>query len=1149
MDVSTDVSGTLSKDCTIRAKLKVDPFSFCGTITALQWSHVNSMRVFVASGACVYCYDLETGESLASVCALEDHIIHGFDILPILNASNDKVEPEEEEGEEEEQIAVFGQKQVQVYRFHHRTLTFGSTQPTMLQAKDWIFDAQLLQHSDMRLAIGLGHNAIQIWDFKNLKWTCIHELACATHCIIYALVFSGRTLETLEIASGTVFQQILLWSAVNQSNDRVLGKPHQVLEGHEGVILKLEFSPCQRYLASVSDDRTLQLFHRASKTDDFQHQFRAFGHTSRIWDVAFLMNYPSDLDDRDSDDDLSPVVVTSSADGTLRLWDIHTGLQKLVLSGVSCPALWTLAVCPTSTGDDDSIHSTQVISGAADGSVHRWNVQRHDQCTNVPQVSQSLVESGVLNRSKAALRGLRYLANSKSVMCLTNDGQIWQVLPQSRHWITAECTRTSHAPRFGTWSNVCPEEDQVVLADVSGHLYLMSLEHQVQQLTWDSGSSRHLSLLHLVPSPHQNNALWLFSSGMESYFCRWTIRTCGNNDHFQVTLDAKFAHACQSSCSSLLLSHDHRRIYCGDGRGFLYVHELKAAESHHEHDVEIQDPLTVVRQAHGYEHITSIALLKENSVLRTTGNDGILCTFNIHNDTLMCIERRSVGQLKKILAVSGSWIFGFLGDQAILYDLEDQYQVFAIPSGGYRRHHAMIFHDRDGPVFIRLDMVRGAKQKTTTVVTKHVFRRTPNSHQRLEACGFHERLTTSVAWLNDTVFVTGSEGNTLQLHARASSNVSKSKADDDHHHHRGMTIVHRYTAEPRHTKGIKALAVVSLKKNPQTHQEQQVMILSAGGNHALHAWTWSAHSPDRVEVMKVEKVIDQESDSESRQYPVQEQRINCMTAWKKSDSDINSKMIDIDPLTVLVVVVTGNSAGIVAFHELDLRTGSLTRNVTHRCGHPILSCAHVEIPGRGVVVVTGSTTGTITLWWEHQAITHYRPHAQGVNGLAVVGNSSVSPTNPQDDDGFQVWSVGEDQNLHVAEFHWHYSTTTAHDDDDHHNDHRKLMMMIMIPEIQRQHSVVNATGSAIKTIRVVSGHWIVLAGYDQRVHVFYQAQPGTRPTWQHGHVVQVADITTLEIHPQTLECLVVGRGCQVLHLDLSMIETQDRVRVRRTIEK
>ena len=75
----------------------------------------------------------------------------------------------------------------------------------------------------------------------------------------YSARFYGNTRENLLVASGTVFNEVHVWKAMDRDEDGDGVVMHRFV-GHEGVIFGVRFSPDGSMLTSVSDDRTIRVW-------------------------------------------------------------------------------------------------------------------------------------------------------------------------------------------------------------------------------------------------------------------------------------------------------------------------------------------------------------------------------------------------------------------------------------------------------------------------------------------------------------------------------------------------------------------------------------------------------------------------------------------------------------------------------------------------------------------------------------------------------------------------------------------------------------------------------------------------------------------------------------------------------------------------
>ncbi|CAN8019551.1 unnamed protein product, partial [Ixodes persulcatus] len=243
-------------------------------------------------------------------------------------------------------------------------------QPVMFD--DWIWDIRWLAPDDgsfdpldekcMNVAICFGHNGVSLWDWKSkerLAWA-----VCTESCILYAGHFVGSTWNSLMVAVGTVFKEVILWApsqCLAQAPARVVHR----LSGHQGVIFSVNFNVPRRLLCSTSDDRSLRVyrFHehpslcQAGAEDLSLEQLSRgwfsslhvlYGHESRVWRAAAL----------------SSCYISVGEDSSICFWGTPGNLiTKMTAPGGG--SIWCLAV-----NEDETL----AVTGSSGSAVCIWHL-------------------------------------------------------------------------------------------------------------------------------------------------------------------------------------------------------------------------------------------------------------------------------------------------------------------------------------------------------------------------------------------------------------------------------------------------------------------------------------------------------------------------------------------------------------------------------------------------------------------------------------------------------------------------------------------------------------------------------------------------------------------------------------------------------
>ncbi|PSK34214.1 hypothetical protein B9Z65_8540 [Elsinoe australis] len=363
---------------------------------------------------------------------------------------------------------------------------------------DWILDGQfshiVTDHPDKNETYGAAlvtaHNALLLLQIDSSSWAVTVKVATSqSKSILYCARLSWEAPDRILIAAGTVFGQLLVWSASLKSSG-VDAKLHKVFTGHEGSPFGLCISTSRtskpssnslRLLGSCSDDRSIRLWDISdlsvldvdpqaaadqASTSDVNTGFlsastssghskelvaQAMGHLSRIWGVEFLV---------DRVDSTSFELVTFGEDATCQYWRLEPTYddQKGICTGVlenqgyqdrhAGKHIWSHALSNTSDG-------VFIATGGADGAI---TIQK--QLAMGSSIAASTLAAGTGDHSTAdqvlvpgKIRSYSFVTTDIILMA-SNEGEVYLAhLP-----LSVSSSSTFEASGL-SWQHICHEAD------------------------------------------------------------------------------------------------------------------------------------------------------------------------------------------------------------------------------------------------------------------------------------------------------------------------------------------------------------------------------------------------------------------------------------------------------------------------------------------------------------------------------------------------------------------------------------------------------------------------------------------------------------------------------------------------------------------
>ncbi|KAF2099595.1 U4/U6 small nuclear ribonucleoprotein [Rhizodiscina lignyota] len=146
--------------------------------------------------------------------------------------------------------------------------------------------------------------------------------------------------STVNLASGGGEGNVNLWSLESDT-------PISTLSGHSGRVVRTEFHPSGRFLASASYDTTWRLWDINTTTELLLQE----GHSREVYTVAF-----------NSD---GALLASGGLDSIGRIWDLRTGRMVMYLDSHIAP-IYAL---------EWGVDGYRVLSGSGDGFVKCWDVR------------------------------------------------------------------------------------------------------------------------------------------------------------------------------------------------------------------------------------------------------------------------------------------------------------------------------------------------------------------------------------------------------------------------------------------------------------------------------------------------------------------------------------------------------------------------------------------------------------------------------------------------------------------------------------------------------------------------------------------------------------------------------------------------------
>ncbi|XP_022998382.1 WD repeat-containing protein 6 isoform X2 [Cucurbita maxima] len=715
---------------------------YLGEISALCFLHlppqISSLPILLAgSGSEVLAYNLESGNMIESFRVFEGIRVHGISSIS-LNFSEassctklDFV------------LVVFGEKRVKLYRVSVEMVAEVCVHLVPLcslpRFNHWVLDACFLKSRDSSssagsdscgyIAIGCSDNSVHVWDTCESRM--ILEVESPESCLLYSMRLWGDAIETLRVASGTIFNEIIVWEVVpsegtlkdcdEKSNDiqfdhlKYEAMHISRLVGHEGSIFRITWSSDGSKLVSVSDDRSARIWRlnaKRSEADKPEDVIVLFGHNARVWDCCIY----------------NSLIITAGEDCTCRAWGLDGKQLEMIKEHIG-RGVWRCLYDPMSSllitaGFDSSIKVHQLnisLSGTSNdpAEITSSSMKRELFTSCIPK---SLDHNGLMDSKSEYVRCLRF-SSEFTLYVATNHGYLYHATLSDA--MDVKWTKVIHINEEvpivcmdlfpSSPSRVsCEADDWVALGDGQGRMTVLKV------LESSNAPKLHLSFNWSAEAERQLlGTFWCKSLGFRYIFTadpRGVLKLWRLNDHVpasqygencNVSLIAKYVSCFGLRIMCVDASFEEEIVVCGDVRGNLILFPLSK-------DLSLDNPITTevkiiptcyFKGAHGISTVTSVVIRLDScqTEIHSTGADGCICHMEYvklkDQKLLEFIGMKQVRELTSVQSLfydqnsfldltSNLYAIGFASTDFIIWNLITESKVLQIQCGGWRRPYS-----------------------------------------------------------------------------------------------------------------------------------------------------------------------------------------------------------------------------------------------------------------------------------------------------------------------------------------------------------------------------------------------------------------------------------------------------------------------------
>ncbi len=303
---------------------------------------------------------------------------------------------------------------------------------------------------------------------------------------------------------------------------------------HKDSIESLIFSPCQKYIASVSKDRTIKIWDVKS----FKEIATLKGHKKGVATVAYSPD--------------GQTIISGSYDNTIKIWDVKSFKEIATLKGHK-KGVTTVAYSPD---------GQTIISGSYDNTVKIWD-------------AKNFRKIATLRGHKDSIISVIYLSDNKTVISISKDGilKVWDI-------ITFKKINTLKISFDNIFSVDYSPNSEIIISGISNHPKMVNTESRykikiidIKYLKEIITLNGHKDIVTLVA--YSPNGKYIVSASKDMIIKIWDTKK------FDIIATIK---SYNSNITSVVFSLDNVTIFTGlkDGAINIWCAEsLRFSKNHH----------------------------------------------------------------------------------------------------------------------------------------------------------------------------------------------------------------------------------------------------------------------------------------------------------------------------------------------------------------------------------------------------------------------------------------------------------------------------------------------------------------------------------------------------------------------------------------